>query len=287
VSSDAVPVYETNEPVLYDVRGKVAVITLNRPDYHNAQNVQLLYALDEAWSKACADENVGCILLRSNGRNFSAGHDIGSPGRDITGKIEAPRGLHGDHTTMSGAANQYVREQEAYLGLCQRWRGSAKPAVAAVQGACIAGGLMLAWVCDLIVAAEDASFSDPVLKMGIPGVEYFAHAFEMHPRVAREFLLLGDRMSAERAYALGMVNRVVASEQLEAEAFAIAERIADLPAFGVMLAKKAFNFQEDRMGKADTLNAVFHMHHIAHGQNLLLGKDSIGNVKVKDIKGSR
>ena len=287
MSDDTGPVYETNEPVLYEVNGKVAVITLNRPDYHNAQNVQLLYALDDAWSRACADENVGCILLRSNGRNFSAGHDIGSPGRDIAGKIEAPRGLHGDHTTMPGAANQYVREQEAYLGLCQRWRASSKPAVAAVQGACIAGGLMLAWVCDLIVAADNAKFSDPVLKMGVPGVEYFAHAFEMHPRVAREFLFLGERMDAERAYNLGMVNRVVPLDSLQDEAMAIAERIADLPPFGAMLAKKAFNFQEDRMGKADTLNAVFHMHHMAHSQNLLLGKDSIGGVQVKDIKASQ
>lgn len=285
--SEGKPVYETNEPVLYEVRGRVAVITLNRPDYHNAQNAQLLYALDEAWSRACADDGVGCILLRANGRNFSAGHDIGSPGRDITGKIEAPRGLHGDHTAMTGAANQYVREQEAYLGLCQRWRASSKPAVAAVQGACIAGGLMLAWVCDLIVAGDNATFSDPVLRMGIPGVEYFAHAFEMHPRVAREFLFLGEKMDAERAYALGMVNSVVPAADLEAEALAIAERISELPAFGVMLAKKAFNFQEDRAGKADTLNAVFHMHHMAHAQNLLVGKDSIGDMKVKDIKGSR
>ncbi len=85
---------------------------------------------------------------------------------------------------------------------------------------------MLAWVCDLIVASEDAFFQDPVVRMGIPGVEYFAHAFEMHPRIAKEFLLLGERMPAMRAYELGMVNRVVPREALEQQTLDIARRIA-------------------------------------------------------------
>ena len=93
----------------------------------------------------------------------------------------------------------YAREQEVYLGMCRRWREMPKPTIAMVQGACIAGGLMLAWVCDLIVASEDAFFPDPVVRMGIPGVEYFAHVHELNPRIAKEFLFLGERMTAARA----------------------------------------------------------------------------------------
>ncbi len=148
------------------------------------------------------------------GKHFSAGHDIGTPGRDIARTFDRAH-LVPDHVGRPGAEMLYTREQEVYLGMCRRWRDVTKPTIAMVQGACIAGGLMLAWVCDLIVASDDAFFQDPVSRlMGIPGVEYFAHAFELPPRVAKEFLLLGDRMPAGRAYDLGMVNKVVPREDL-------------------------------------------------------------------------
>lgn len=278
------PVFETAEPVGYEVSGGVAILTLNRPRYHNAQNAQMLYALDDAWARATRDDAVGCVLMRAEGKHFSAGHDIGSPGRDADQAIAAPRGLAADHTSRPGAERQYVREHELYLGLCRRWRESPKPAVAAVQGGCIAGGLMLAWCCDIIIAADNAFFSDPVLQMGIPGVEYFAHAFEMHPRVAREFLYLGERMPAERAFQLGMVNRVVTAEALHRESLAVAQRIAALPRFGVTMAKKAFNFQEDRAGKRDTIETAFHMHHLAHAHNGLTSGDVLGGLSVADLK---
>ena len=277
--------YETDEPVTYDVREGVAHLRLNRPLYGNAQNGQLLYALDEAFQKANADDAVGALVLAGSGRHFSSGHDIGTPGRDA--EESAPRRvtLWPDHAGRPGAEAAYVREQELYLGMCRRWRAAPKPAVAAVHGACIAGGLMLAWVCDLIIASEDAYFCDPVLRMGVPGVEYFAHAFEMHPRVAREFLFLGENMPAARAHALGMVNRVVTRERLEEEAHEIARRIASLPRMGVMLAKQAFNAQEDLAGKRATMDSVFHMHHLAHAQNLLTSGSAIGNVTARDIAG--
>jgi enoyl-CoA hydratase/carnithine racemase len=113
-----------------------------------------------------------------------------------------------DHVGKAGADARYAREMEVYLGMCRRWREIPKPAIAMVHGACIAGGLMLAWVCDLIVAAQDAFFADPVVRMGIPGVEYFAHPWVLGPRFAKEVLFTGGRFTAERAYQLGMVNRV-------------------------------------------------------------------------------
>ncbi len=192
----------------------VAWITMNRPSFNNAQNGQMTYALDDAFIRATNDDAVKCIVLAGNGKHFSAGHDIGTPGRDLHHEFDK-RLMFAPHTNKPAAELLYTREQEQYLGMCRRWRDVPKPTIAMVQGACIAGGLMLAWVCDLIVAREDAFFQDPVNPlMGIPGVEYFAHAYELPPRVAKEFLLLGERMPAARAEQFGMVNKVVPRDQL-------------------------------------------------------------------------
>jgi enoyl-CoA hydratase len=282
----ASPVYETEEPILYEQEGAVAVITLNRPRYANAQNAQLLYALDEAFTRAGYEDSVGAVVLRAEGKHFSSGHDIGTAGADFAVSRPDRRSTWWDHVGKPGAEFLYVREQEAYLALCRRWRELPKPTVAAVQGGCIAGGLMLAWVCDIIVASEEAYFVDPVLKLGAPGVEYFAHAFEMHPRIAREFLFLGEKMSAQRAYDLGMVNRVVTREELDATAFAMAEKAAQSPRLALALAKQAFNHLEDLQGKRTGMDAIFHMHHLAHAQNNLLEGKSVGGGGAKAIKES-
>jgi enoyl-CoA hydratase len=142
---------------------------------------------------------------------------------------------------------------------------------------------MLAWVCDLIIASDDAFFADPVLKMGIPGVEYFAHAFELPPRIAKEFLLLGERMPAARAYELGMVNRITQRENLNAEALAVAEKLAALPRFGVALTKQAINHVEDLRGKRNAMDAVFHMHHLAHAHNDLVSGNPLAGQDAKSM----
>ena len=185
--------------VLYRTEGPVAVITLNRPEYRNAQNSAMTYALDSAFYRAAGDDDVKVIVLGGAGRHFSAGHDIGTPGRDIHQSFDRRAGLWWDHVNKEGEESRYARESEVYLGMCRRWRELPKPTIAMVHGACIAGGLMLAWCCDLIVAADDAFFADPVVKMGIPGVEYFAHPFVMGPRFAKEFLFTADRVDAGRA----------------------------------------------------------------------------------------
>ena len=189
--------------------GPIARITMNRPEYGNAQNSAMTYALDDAFYAAAADDEVKVIVLAGEGKHFSAGHDIGTPGRDIGQSFPRRAGLWWDHVGKDGAESRYAREEEVYLGMCRRWRELPKPVIAQVHGACIAGGLMLAWICDLIVAADDAFFADPVVRMGIPGVEYFAHPWVMGPRQAKEFLFLGERVDAARALQLGMVNRVV------------------------------------------------------------------------------
>jgi enoyl-CoA hydratase len=261
--------YETDEPVLYAVDNNVAWITMNRPHYHNAQNGQMTYALDDAFRRAVGDDEIRCIVLAGSGKNFSAGHDIGTPGRDLHKQFDN-RLLVGRHVNKPGAELLYTREQEQYLGMCRRWRDAPKPTIAMVQGACIAGGLMLAWVCDLIIASDDAYFQDPVVRMGIPGVEYFAHAYELPPRIAKEFLLLGERMSAQRAEQFGMVNRIVARASLREETAAVAAKLAAQPRLGTWLTKQAVNHVEELRGKRAAMDAVFHMHHFAHAQNDLV-----------------
>ncbi|AXI61651.1 enoyl-CoA hydratase [Pseudomonas kribbensis] len=272
--------------VLYEVRGEVALVTMNRPEYHNAQNSQMTYALDAAFRRACDDDEVKVIVLRGTGKHFSAGHDIGTPGRDVHKTFDRAS-LWYDHTNKPGGEFLYAREQEVYLGMCRRWRDMPKPTIAMVQGACIAGGLMLAWVCDLIVASEDAYFADPVVRMGIPGVEYFAHVHELNPRIAKEFLFLGERMPAARAYQMGMLNRVVARESLEQETLDIAGRIAQMPRLGLQLSKQAVNNAEDLMGKRATMDMVFGLHHFAHAHNELVSGDRLGGYDAKAMASSQ
>lgn len=275
-------VYETETPIGYRVEAGVAWITLQRPRYHNAQNAQLLYALDNAFRDAVDDDAVKVIVLGAEGKHFSVGHDIGTPGRDV-GKSQHRALLWYDHADKPGAEFLYAREQEAYLGLCRRWQDIPKPTIAMVHGACIAGGLMLAWVCDFIVASEDAYFQDPVVIMGIPGVEYFAHAYEMNARQAKEFLMLGDRMPAQRAYDVGMVNRVVPREALEAEVRTMAARLAERGRLALALSKQAINHVQELKGKRAAMDAVFHMHHFAHAQNNLTSGHATGGMNAAEM----
>jgi len=274
--------YETDEPVVYRVVDGIATVEMNRPTFNNAQNSQMTYALDEAFRRAASDDTVKVIVLRGGGKHFSAGHDIGTPGRDINKPFERVS-LWWDHSNKPGGEFLYAREQEVYLNMCRRWRELPKPTIAMVQGACVAGGLMLAWVCDLIVASDDAFFQDPVVRMGIPGVEYFAHPYELNPRIAKEFLFTGDRMSAERAYQMGMVNRVLPRSELEAGTYALATRIAKQPRMGLALTKQAINHVEDLQGKRNAMEAVFAWHHLAHSHSELVSGDRTGGFDARSM----
>jgi len=272
-----------SELVKYEVRGAVAIVTMDREEYRNAQNAKMTYALDRAFNQAIQDDAVKVIVLAGQGKHFSAGHDIGSPGRDIHKSFERVATNWWEHEDKAGPEAIYVREQELYLGMCRRWRETPKPTIAMVQGACVAGALMLAWTCDLIIASDDAFFADPVVKMGIPGVEYFAHPYVMNPRQAKEFLFLGEKMSAERAQQIGMINRVVPRSELESATLEIAGRIAEMPRFGLALTKKAINQAEDRMGLRDTMDSTFALHHLAHAHNDLTSEDHLAGQDAKSM----
>ncbi|MFJ8076447.1 enoyl-CoA hydratase [Streptomyces sp. NPDC096176] len=272
------------EPVRYELRGPVALVTLNRPHYRNAQNSAMTYALDRAFYRAAADDDVKVVVLAGAGEHFCAGHDIGTPERDAHLPFERRAGLWWDHSDKAGTESRFARESEVYLGMCRRWRELPKPVVASVQGACIAGGLMLAWVCDLIVASDDAFFADPVVRMGIPGVEYFAHPWVMPPRIAKEFLYTGDRMNARRAYEVGMVNRVVTRAELPDASMEMANRIAEMPRMGLALTKRAVNQAEDLQGLHTGLDSVFGLHHLAHAHNAETASDALAGMDVRAMK---
>jgi enoyl-CoA hydratase len=163
-----------------------------------------------------------------------------------------------------------VKEQEIYLGLCWRWRNLGKPIIAQVQGKAIAGGLMLIWPFDLIVASEDAEFSDPVVAFGMPGVEYFVHAFELGARRAKELLFTGEPIGAAEAKALGMVNRVVPRAELKSHTLALAAKIATRPMVGLKMAKMSVNQSIDAQGLWTALQSAFNLHQFGHANNRVI-----------------
>jgi enoyl-CoA hydratase len=234
----------------------------------------MLYELTHAFDRAAADPEVKVIVLAAAGRNFSSGHDL----RDlekvtafdqvvVTGGFEQP-----------GQAGWMAVEEEIYLGMCLRWRNIPKPTIAAVQGKVIAGGCMLVWPMDLVVCADDASFSDPVVAFGVNGVEYFAHAFEVGPRKAKEMLFTGEALSAQECKDLGMVNHVVPREELVPFTLDLAERIAARPAFGLKLAKLSVNQSQDAMGFRQALDAAFSLQHLGHANNqIVFGRGNLAD----------
>jgi enoyl-CoA hydratase len=148
----------------------------------------------------------------------------------------------------------------------------------------VAGALMLAWSCDLILASDDAFFADPVVRMGLPGVELFAHPFVMSPRKAKEFLFLGEKVSAAEALSMGMINRVYPRAQLPSATLELATRIAAMPRFALALTKKAINQAEDRMGLRDSVDAAFGLHQLAHAHNALSSPDYLAGQNAQSMK---
>jgi enoyl-CoA hydratase len=227
---------------------RVGRITLARADKHNAQDELMLRELDQAFDAASADDDIGVIILAADGANFSAGHDV-------TGF----RAMFAEDPQVHLDA-----EEELFIGYCWKWRNLPKPTIAQVQGKVIAGGLMLVWPCDLVIASEDAEFSDPVVAFGVNGHEFFVHAWELGHRTAKEMLFRGRTLSANDCYLRGAVNHVVAREELEEFALAIASEIAQRPAIGLRLAKRAVNESLDAQGQWTALRAAFSLHHEGH-----------------------
>ena len=240
---------------------RVARITLARPEIRNAQDRAMLYEINAALDVAMHDDDVRVVIMAADGPHFSSGHHLGDASK--IGEHGPPvMGVGGYE--LPGAEGYMAQELEIYLGFCWRWRNLPKPTIAQVQGKVIAGGLMLVWPFDLIVASEDAQFSDPVVAFGVNGHEFFVHAYEVGHRKAKEMLFTGDAIGAAEAKTLGMVNHVVKREDLERFTLELAEKIGRRPSIGLKLAKMSVNQSLDAQGMWTAVQSAFALHHLGH-----------------------
>jgi enoyl-CoA hydratase len=247
----------SDEPVvLYDVDGPVATLVMNRPQVANAQDSALIDALDAAFDRADADDGVRVVVLAGAGKHFSAGHDL----KALLGG-EAPDGWVAMRDTPEG---KFRHEQVMYVERCRKIHDFRKPTVAAVQGRCVAAGLMLASMCDIIVAADDAVFSNPVLRMSGAAVELLVEPWEMGIRHAKEFLLAAREIDAEEALRLGLVNRVVPRAELADQAHELAARIALVPPVTAQVVKASINHVGELQGKSASWKYHFMAHQWVH-----------------------
>ncbi|WP_276050781.1 enoyl-CoA hydratase [Mycolicibacterium elephantis] len=247
--------------------GRIAVITLDRPKQRNAQNRGLLVELGAAFELAEEDDTVRVVILRGAGPCFSAGHDLGSAD-DIRERSSGPGQhptYHCNGGTLGGVETRHRQEWHYFFQNTKRWRNLRKITIAEVHGLVLSAGLMLAWCCDLIVAAEDTVFADVVgTRLGMCGVEYFGHPWEFGPRKAKELLLTGDALTADDAHALGMVSKVFSNDELFDCTVEFARRIAKLPTLTALMIKESVNQTVDAMGFGAALDACFSLHQLNH-----------------------
>jgi enoyl-CoA hydratase len=232
-------------PVKVERHGAVLRIRMNRPKKLNAQDPALINAMDAAFAAGAADPDIRVVVLSGEGRAFSAGHDLEYPGYDRRGYTYQTR---------------LEMERELFIEKLLRIRNLPKPTIAQVHGHCVAAGLMLACMCDLIVCDESARFSNPVVAMALAGVQLLVEPWEIGARKAKELLFTAEALDAAEAHRLGLVNRVVPAGRLEDEVNALAERIAALPAFAVRTVKKSINDALNFMGQDRSWEHHFLLH---------------------------
>ena len=240
-----------SEPLLMiEQSGAVRRIWLNRPAARNAQSQQMLDDLDAAFEDARTDAATRVVVLAAKGQHFSAGPDLK--------QAQAER-------AEFTVEERWAYEEKRYFGYCMRIWDFPKPTIAQVQGACVAAGFMLANMCDLMVASEDAFFSDPVTHtLGAAATEVLIHPWVMGLRNAKEMLFTGGRLSAADAKAMGMVNRVVANGSLDDETMVLAQKVATAPPFALQILKKSLNRSVDVQGMRQALSAHFDVHQLSH-----------------------
>lgn len=249
--------YETHDD------GAIVRVLLDRPEARNAQNRGLLVELDAALRTAEADDTCRVVILGGTGPMFSAGHDLGSK-QAIEEYANHPT-MAIDGNTRDGAEKRMLQEWHYYFQNTLRWRNLRKITVAQVHGPVYAAGLMLMWSCDLIVGADDVVFADVVgTRLGMCGLEYFAHPWELGPRRTKELLLTGDSIDIDEAHRLGMVSKVFPRDELEDRTLEYARRIAALPTMTALMIKESVNQTLDNQGFFNSLQACFTLHQLNH-----------------------
>jgi len=239
-----------NPSILVENQGAVRRIWLDRADAANAQTLSMLKALDKEIKQATEDDSVHVIVLAGKGKHFSSGHDL-----------KEAQEKRSDFTVEE----RWDYEDSYYFDYCMNIWECPKPVVAQVQGACVAGGFMVANMADLIIAADDAWFWDSVMfSMGLAATEVLFQPWVMGLRHAKEFLFLGERIDAETAYRIGMVNRVIPRDELDSTTMQLAERISQAPPFAMRALKKSLNRTYDIQGFKTAVQAHFDTHQVTH-----------------------
>lgn len=257
--------------IRYDTHddGVIAVITLDRPRQRNAQNRGLLVELDHAFLAAEADDTVKVVILRGAGTAFSAGHDLGSA--DMVEEMSPGPTLHPSLLERGGSKDgveqMWMQEWHYFFTNTRRWRDLRKITIASVQGPVFSAGLMLMWACDLIVADDTAVFADVVgTRLGMCGVEYFAHPWELGHRKTKELLLTGDSLTVKEAYELGMVSKIFPAGTLEDRTLEFARRISRVDSAAALMIKESVNQTQDNQGFYNSLQAAFTLHQLNHAR---------------------
>ncbi|MGK0170640.1 MAG: enoyl-CoA hydratase [Gammaproteobacteria bacterium] len=218
--------------VRYEVENRVARITLDRPRYRNAQSRVLLEELDQAFLRADSDRGVNVIVLLGEGEHFSAGHDLGTP-EEMEDREARP--------WQEGIRGWYDHTYEHFFANTMRWRNLSKPTVAGVQGYCIFGGWMIASAMDVVIAGRSAMFLGSLFQ-------YFSMPWDLSPRKVKELLFESRFVDAVQAEELGLVNRVVADDDVAQATIAWAEQVAENDPFWLRMTKTAVNNAQDAQG---------------------------------------
>jgi enoyl-CoA hydratase len=256
--------------------GVIARIMLDRAETRNAQNRGMLVELNEAFLRAEADDRVRVVILGGNGPMFSSGHDVGSKqsyAERMPGPDQHPTwAMNGG--TRQGAEMLMLQEWHYFFENTRRWRNLRKITIGQAHGDVYAAALMLLWACDLIVCADDTRFADVVgTRLGMCGVEYFAHPWEFGARKTKELMLTGDAIEADEAHALGMVSKIFPADVLAERTVEFARRITQVPTMTALLIKEAVNQTQDNQGFYTALNACFTLHELNHSHWAWVNED--------------
>jgi enoyl-CoA hydratase len=234
------------EPVvLYEVDDKVGIITLNRPDKLNAISAELQHALLGAFHRADADPATSVVLLRAEGRSFCAGYDIGAK------PPSADADANSDWRSNPTKAHDHLHEQLEFEMAPWLMR---KPVIAAVQGHVLGGGCEMVMLCDLTIAADDATFGEPEVRFSSVGPAIVMPMIIGYKK-ARELLYFGDQIDAQTALSLGMVNRVVPLSELREASLRYAKRLSLISPEALCATKRAVNRAADAAGFRTALYA--------------------------------
>lgn len=257
-------VYET---IIYkeSIEEGIAWVTMNRPQKRNAINKKMILEMGDAFRKAENNGDIRVIIFNGEGPCFSAGHDLS---------------VEEEYPNTSEERIQW--ERKYYFDEIMYLRNIRKPLISQVHGYCIAAGLVLALMADIVIASEDAVFNDPVVRMGANSQEVMILPWVVGEKKAKELLFTGDSLTASEAYQFGMVNKVVPKEDLAATVYEMAKRITLMPPMAVSLVKESINNTLDNMGYTNSMKMHFASHLLSHSTEE--ARNGMGTHKRGDLK---